>query len=191
MIMNSLRKTYIRFDLRIKTAYNSVMCNFNNLNDETKILISLFMKKAADNVGGVNYLLSLIEAIRKKALPLSSTKKQVASNNSLIQWNKVIFKDKLDLLDKIFVLHRESQNKDFNLLDEPNQKKKKKIINLVKTLKPIEFVVTPQNPKDGSGFSFGVFDTIDFDNELVRFNPIFLAMFFCSVEFTKKAISEN
>ncbi|QOP42230.1 hypothetical protein [Sulfurimonas marina] len=164
------------------------MCNFNNLNDDTKIVVSIFMKKAAENVGGINYLLSLIEAIRNKALPLSSTKMQIASNNSLIKWNKVIFKDKLDLLDKILVLHRESQNREFNLLDEPSQKKKKKVINLIKTLKPIEFVVTPQNPKDGGGFSFGVFDTIDFDNDLVKFNPIFLAIFFCSTEFTKKAI---
>ncbi|WP_304545949.1 hypothetical protein [Sulfurimonas microaerophilic] len=164
------------------------MCNFNNLNDDTKIVVSIFMKKAAENVGGINYLLSLIEAIRNKALPLSSTKMQIASNNSLIKWNKVIFKDKLDLLDQILVLHRESQNREFNLLDEPSQKKKKKIINLIKTLKPIEFVATPQNPKDGGGFSFGVFDTIDFDNNLVKFNPIFLAIFFCSTEFTKKAI---
>lgn len=164
------------------------MCNFNNLNEETKLVLSLFMKKASDNIGGTNYLLSLIEAIRAKALPLSSSKMQIASNNTIIQWNKVIFKDKLDLLENIFAVHRESQNREFNLLDEPNQKKKKKIINFVKALKPIEFIVTPQNPKDGGGFNFGVFDTIDFENDLVKFNPIFLAFFFCSTEFTKKAL---
>ncbi|WP_428737510.1 hypothetical protein [Sulfurimonas sp.] len=167
------------------------MCNFNNLNEDTKLVLSLFMQKASENIGGTNYLLSLIEAIKAKALPLSSTKMQVASNNSIIKWNKVIFKDKLELLEIILVSHREAQNREFNLLDEPNHKKKKKIINFVKTLKPIEFVVIPQNPKDGGGFSFGVFDTIDLDNNLVKFNPIFLAFFFCSVEFTKKALKHN
>lgn len=164
------------------------MCNFNQLNEDTKIVLSLFMQKASENIGGTNYLLSLIEAIKARALPLSSTKMQVASNNTIIKWNKVIFKDKLELLDIVFALHKEAQNREFNLLNEENGKRKKKIINLVKTLKPIEFVVTPQNPKDGGGFSFGVFDTIDLDKEIVKLNPIFLAFFFCSVEFTKKAL---
>lgn len=57
---------------------------------------------------------------------------------------------------------------------------------MVKTLTPLEFVVTPQNPNDGEGFNFKVFDTADEDN--VTINPIFLAMFFCSTEFTKKAL---
>lgn len=57
---------------------------------------------------------------------------------------------------------------------------------MVKTLAPIEFVVTPQNHKDGLGFSFKVFDIMEEEN--VTINPIFLAMFFCSAEFTKKAL---
>lgn len=164
------------------------MCNFSNLNEDTKLVLSLFMKKASENIGGVNYLLALIEAIRAKHSPLSSTKMQIASNNTIIKWNKVIFKDKLDLLETIVTLHREAQNREFNLLDNLNNKMRKKVINFVKTLKPVEFVVTPQNPKDGGGFSFGIFDTVDLDQEIVKFNPIFLAFFFCSVEFTKKAI---
>ncbi|MDH4944278.1 hypothetical protein [Sulfurimonas sp. C5] len=164
------------------------MCNFNDLNDETKTFLSLFMKKAAASVGGENNLLSLIEAIRAKHSPLISSKSQIASNKTILKWNKVIFKDKLLVLDNIIVMHRQAQNKEFNILDEKSLKKKKKIINFVKTLKPIEFVVTPQNPNDGNGFSFGVFDTLDLDNEIVKFNPIFLAFFFCSVEFTKKAL---
>lgn len=165
------------------------MCNFNNLNDDTKTMLSLFMQKAAQNIGGVNFLLSLIEAIRSKANPLSSKKMQVASNHTLMKWNKVIFQDKLDLLNNLFAAHKEAQNNEFNLLSDANTKNKKKIINFAKTLKPIEFVVTPQNPKDGGGFSFGVFDTLDIDNEVIKLNPIFLAIFFCSVEFTKKAIN--
>jgi GTPase Era involved in 16S rRNA processing len=168
------------------------MCNFDNQSQETKELLHLFMQKAAKELGGVNFLLSLIEALRnKKPHPLMIRDMQVASNNSIIKWNKVIFKDKVDLLENILIAHRESQEKDFNILSEPNQKKRKNIINMVKTLKPIEFVVTPQNPNDGNGFSFGVFDTVDFEKEIVTLNPIFLAMFFCSVNFTKNAIKHS
>jgi hypothetical protein len=168
------------------------MCNFNKQPEATQELLHLFMQKASQELGGVNFLLSLIEAIRsKKPHPLVMREMQIASNNSIIKWNKVIFKDKVTLLENILVAHRDAQEKDFNILSEPNQKKKKNIINMVKTLNPIEFVVTPQNPNDGNGFSFGVFDTVDFEKEIVILNPIFLAMFFCSVNFTKNALKHS
>jgi hypothetical protein len=163
------------------------MCNFNNQSDETKEVIHLFMSKAAKSVGGVNYLLALIEAMRsKKPSPLMQKSMQIASNNTIIKWNKVVFKDKVDLIEKILVAHREAQEKDYNILNEANTKMKKNIINMAKTVAPLEFVVTPQNPNDGEGFSFGVFDAIQEDT--IIFNPIFIAMFFCSAEFTKKAL---
>jgi len=168
------------------------MCNFNKQPEATQELLHLFMQKASQELGGVNFLLSLIEAIRsKKPHPLVMREMQIASNNSIIKWNKVIFKDKVTLLENILVAHRDAQEKDFNILSEPNQKKRKNIINMVKTLNPIEFVVTPQNPNDGNGFSFGVFDTVDFEKEIVILNPIFLAMFFCSVNFTKNALKHS
>ena len=164
------------------------MCNFNNQSEDTKLVIHLFMQKAAQNVGGVNYLLSLIEALRsKKPNPLMQKNCQVASNNTIIKWNKVVFKDKTDIIEKILLTHRNSQEKDFNILNEENKKEKKNIINMIRTLTPLEFVVTPQNPNDGAGFSFGVFDTISDDE--VKFNPIFIALFFCSTAFTKSALA--
>ncbi len=163
------------------------MCNFNKQNEETKASVHLFMTKSAEAVGGVNYLLALIEAIRaKKPSPLMQKGSQIASNNTIIKWNKVIFKDKLTVLENILHAHKGSENPDFNILAEKNEKKKKAIINMVKALSPVEFVVTTQNHNDGEGFSFKIFNTIDENN--VKINPIFLAMFFCSTEFTKKAL---
>ena len=163
------------------------MCNFNKQSEETKALIHLFMKKAAENIGGVNYLLALIEAMKtKKPNALILGAKQVASNNTIIKWNKVIFKDKVDVIEKILVTHRSSEDPDFNILNVENAKMKKNIINVIRALSPVEFVVTPQNPKDGGGFSFKIFETVAEDD--VKLNPIFIAMFFCSVEFTKKAL---
>ncbi len=166
------------------------MCNFNKQNEETKALIHLFMKKAAENIGGVNYLLALIEAMKtKRPNPLMYKATQIASNNTIIKWNKVVFKDKVDVIEAILLNHKSSENPDFNILNEPNQKKKKNIINMVKALSPIEFIVTPQNTNDGGGFNFKVFDAME--EERVTFNPIFIAMFFCSVEFTKKALKHE
>lgn len=163
------------------------MCNFNNQSEETKAIIHLFMQKAAKNVGGVNFLLALIEAMKaKKPHALCEKNSQVASNNTIIKWNKIIFKDKVDLLQAILDQHRSSENPSLNILDEDNKKKRKNILNMVRTLTPIEFFVLPQNPNDGAGFSFKVFETIS--DEEVILNPIFMAMFFCSTEFTKKAL---
>ena len=163
------------------------MCNFNKQPEDVKGFLHLFMKKASENIGGENYLLSLLEAMKtKKPNPLMYKEKQISSNNTIIRWNKVVFKDKVDVLQEIIITHKSSENPDFNILNIENQKKRKMIINMAKTLAPLEFTVTPQNPNDGAGFTFKVFDTIEDDD--VRINPIFIAMFFCSVEFTKKAL---
>ena len=80
------------------------MCNFNKQSEETKLMIHLFMTKAAQNIGGINFLLALIEAMKtKKPNALIFAAKQVSSNNTIIKWNKVIFKDKLMVLEKILV----------------------------------------------------------------------------------------
>lgn len=163
------------------------MCNFNKQNEQTKAFIHLFMKKAAENVGGINFLLSLIEAMKsKKPNPLIYRECQISSNDTIIKWNKVVFKDKLMVIEEILLSHKSSENPDFNILADANSKNRKTILNMIKTLAPIEFIVTPQNPKNGGGFSFKAFDTIEDDN--VKLNPIFIAMFFCSTEFTKKAL---
>jgi hypothetical protein len=145
------------------------------------------MEKAAQNIGGTNFLLALIEAMKsKKPHSLAEKNSQVASNNTIIKWNKVVFKDKVDLIQSILDEHKSSENPDFNILNVENQKRKKNILNMIRTLAPVEFVVTPQNPNDGGGFNFKVFETLEDDN--VTLNPIFVAMFFCSTEFIKKAI---
>ena len=163
------------------------MCNFNKQSEDTKAMIHLFMKKAAENVGGANFLLALMEAMKtKKPHPLMFKGCQIASEKTIIKWNKVVFKDKVEIIEQILQVHRSSEDPDFNILNNENSKKRKNILNMIKTLAPLEFVVTPQNPNDGSGFSFKVFETIEDDNAVL--NPIFMAMFFCSTEFIKKAL---
>ena len=166
------------------------MCNFNKQNEETKDLIHLFMQKAAQNVGGVNFLLALIEAMKaQKPNALIFKGCKIESESATIEWNKIVFKDKFEVLEAILLAHKSSENPDFNILNTPSQKEKKKILNMVKTLTPVEFIVTPKNSQDGAGFNFKVFETVE--NEYVKINPIFVAMFFCSIEFTKKALKHT
>ena len=163
------------------------MCNFNKQSEDTKALIHLFLTKAAQNIGGINPLLALIEAMKaQKPHALIFKACKIDSDKTLIEWNKIIFKDKFEVLEEILVAHRSSENPDFNILKNDNKKQKKKILNMVKTLAPVEFLVTPKDANDGGGFNFKVFETIEDDN--VTINPIFVSMFFCSTEFTKKAL---
>ena len=163
------------------------MCNFNKQTQETKEFIHLFMLHASKNVGGVNFLLALIEMMKSnKPNALLNKKCFIESKDVTIKWEKVIFKDKFEVLEAILLIHKSSEDPDFNILNNENQKKKKKILNMVKTLAPIEFIVKPKNIDDGGGFNFKVFETIE--NDYVKINPIFVAMFFCSIEFTKKAL---
>jgi len=189
----------VSFGLRIQTVFflsytfttyktqGALMCNFNKQSDETKAFMHLFMNKAAKNVGGVNFLLALFESIRAyKPHPLTHPNAQIASNKTIIKWSKVVFKDKVDLLQSLLDLHRSSEKSVSNLLDEPNLKKRKKILNMAKALAPVKFQVVPQNPKDGEGFSFEVFEKIE--DDIAILNPVFVAIFFCSTEYTKKAL---
>ncbi|MBE0513905.1 hypothetical protein [Sulfurimonas sp.] len=163
------------------------MCNFNKHNEETKAIIHLLMQKCVESVGGVNFLLGLIEAIKeKKPNALISSSCKVDSKELNIKWNKIVFKDKFDVLEEAIRSHRSSENPDFNLLQSDSQKKKKKILNMVKTLAPIEFSVRVKNSEDFEGFGFKIFETIEED--CVKINPIFVALFFCSTEYMKKVL---
>ncbi len=163
------------------------MCNFNKQNEETKAMIHLFLTKAAENIGGTNPLLALIEAMKaQKPHALAYKARKIESDKTVIEWNKIVFADKLEVLEAILVAHRSSEDPDFNILANDSQKQKKKILNMVRTLAPIEFIIKPKDANDGSGFNFKVFETIK--DDYVKINPIFVAMFFCSTEFTKKAL---
>ena len=60
-------------------------------------------------------------------------------------------------------------------------------MNLVRTLAPIEFQVRPKNMKDAEGFTVRAFDRVDEATTLI--NPVFDALFFCSVDTVKKVLA--
>ena len=160
------------------------MCDFNTLNDEEKQLHHLKLLECANSFGGKNFFLLLLEAIREtKPHPLVSGQMSYNIEVGSITWNKAIFNDKLQLLLKA----RKNESTQDNLLPKKDEKNYKKILNVVRTLKPIVFQVKPANPSDGSGFFFQAFDIID-ENK-TKLNPIFDALFFCSVDTVKKVLN--
>lgn len=163
------------------------MCNFNKQNEETKARISLLLQKCAEALGGANALLLLSESLReKKPNPLIAKHPFVESKSLSIKWNKTVFKDKFDTLESAIRIHKSSENQDFNILAVDNLKIKKKIEGMVKTLSPIEFSI--ESKDKANLFTFKAFETIDFEAGEAVPNPLFMALFFCSTEYIKKAL---
>lgn len=160
------------------------MCDFNTLTDDEKKLYHEKLLECANNFGGMNFFLQLLEAIREtKPHPLTAGNSEFRIELGTIKWNKVIFNDKLQLLLKA----RVNESTQDNFLPNPNEKNYKKILNVARTLKPIVFHVKPVVKEDGPGFIFQPFDV--FGENKVKLNPIFDALFFCSVETVKKILN--
>ena len=162
------------------------MCNFNKQNEETKERLHLLMQEYAQKAGSVNSLLALIEAIReKKPNALIDSSCKVESKGLRLSWNKIIFKDKFDVLEEVVRLRDVSDGIGRNILDVHSEKKRKKILNMLKTLAPIEFKIVAKEGQKAEGFELKIFETLQEGTATI--NPLFAALFFCSAEFTKKA----
>ncbi|MBD3791849.1 MAG: hypothetical protein IE918_06830 [Campylobacterales bacterium] len=160
------------------------MCDFNALDDAQKLHYHQILLSAAENFGGKNFFLHLLEAIREsKPHPLIAANREFTIDLGTIKWNKVIFNDKLQPLLKA----RLTESKQGNLLPAKEDKSYKKVLNLVRTLKPIVFTVRPNSTEYGAGTIFQPFEVID--EETTRLNPLFDALFFCSIETVKKVLN--
>ncbi|MBU1667953.1 hypothetical protein KKC13_06000 [bacterium] len=160
------------------------MCDFNNLTDEEKLHYHQLLTTCANNFGGLNFFLQLIEGLRKSTPhPLCSRHQDFLGDLGTIRWGKTIFNDKIQLIEKM----RKVKNENGSFLPNKESKEYKKVLNLVRTLSPITFSVRPALREDGEGFDFQAFDKID--NQTTRLNPIFEALFFCSIETVKKILN--
>lgn len=158
--------------------------NFNNFNDNEKLFWHNKLSECAESFGGANYFLQLIEAMRStKPHPLIHKDCVFHFALGSVKWHKVIFKDKLMLL----LSARQQEGKNNNLLPAEGDKHHKNVMNLVRTLKPIEFKIKPKNIKHGDGFSVYPFDILS--DKVTKLNPIFDALFFSSVDNVRNVLS--
>ena len=161
------------------------MCNYDSLSplqkDELKIALQAFVEK----IGGLNFLFTLIEQMRTtKPNPLVARNSKFAYDKVEISWNKVIFLDKLVLLEQI--IRSRKDDKKYTLFFNPEDKKSKNVLNLVRTLSPIVFTI---NFKDSAEpLELKIFSEIT--EQSAKLNPLFIALFLCYVNFIKLAIKD-
>ncbi len=160
------------------------MCDYQSLTNEQKQYYHTLLLQAAEKFGGKNFFLHLLEAVRETIPhPLIAANRTFSMELGEIKWNKTVFKDKLQLLQKV----RTQESKRGNLLPDETDKNYKKVLNLVRTLKPIVFHVKPTHKEQGPGFFFQPFEVID--EKTTRLNPLFDALFFCSIGTVKKLLN--
>jgi len=160
------------------------MCDFNNLSDEEKSHYHKLLLTCANNYGGLNFFLQLIETLREKQPhPLTSKHQDFLFEYGDIKWGKTIFNDKVQLIGKM----RKIKNENYNFLPKKEDKNYKRTLNLIRTLNPIVFSVRPALRDNGEGFDFKAFDIID--ENITKINPIFDVLFFCSIDTVKKILN--
>ena len=158
--------------------------NFTNLSDTQKTQIHHRLTECANAFGGANYFLQLLEGIRAaKPSPLLSKSCVFHCPLGTVKWSKIIFEDKLNLLAKA----RLHEGKNDNLLPKESDQAYKRVLNLVRALKPIEFKVKPKNMKSGAGFVAQPFEIVD--ETTTRMDPVFDILFFAGIDTAKKILN--
>ncbi len=159
------------------------MCDFNNLSDEEKLHFHTLLMTAANNYGGINFFLQLLEALREASPhPLTSRHQDFLFDLGDVRWGKTIFNDKIQLIKETRLVRKKGES----FLPKKDEKKYKKVLNLIRTLDPITFSVRPHLRDVGEGFDFKAFET---KNEVVTLTPLFEALFFCSSDTVKKILN--
>ena len=160
------------------------MSDINTLSNEERKQQQQKLRHCAEGFGGEDRFLQLLEAVREtKPHPIVATSSRFVMQNGTITWNKVIFDSTLQQLLKA----RTHESEQGNLLPNKGVKNYKKVLNVVRTLKPIVFHVRPAAKEDGSGFFFQPFEVIN--ENTTRLNPVFDALFFRSVASVKSMLA--
>ena len=157
------------------------MTNYDSIDNDIKQVLKKQLIKNATSLGGKNHFLSLIEAIRMAhPHPLMAKDASFRFSKGVIKWEKVIFKEKVNLL--ITLIRDNDRNN--NLMPKEDHRNYKTIINLLRTIGPMKFEVRPKNSKDGDGFILRPIEIID--NNTCRINFMFEVLFFLPIQLIKK-----
>jgi len=157
------------------------MTGYNSLDDVTKEDLRRQINDCAESLGGKNYFLQLLEAIRAEHHhPLMAKDLSFRFNHGTVKWKKVIFKDKVQLLIKLL----KNSEINGNLLPKKGDKNYKTVMNLLRTLGPMKFKIQPKNSNDGDGYILHPFDIIDESTSQINF--MFDVVFFLPLYIVKK-----
>ncbi len=150
----------------------------------TEQTLGELLRECADAVGGKNFFLTLAETIRStREGIIVGEKKQINYSSGIMTWNKTLHADNWRLL----VETAKVRTKDGNILLGAEDKRHKNILNMIRTLKPLTFTVTPTNSSDGEGFSFSALEVID--DKTTHVSPLFKAMFVMPIDVLRKTMA--
>ncbi len=153
---------------------------FNNLSNEEKLEVQKKLIACMDVIGGKNYFIGMIEDIKSsKVHPLLNKTGKYHFGNGTITWGKEIYKDKVLAIKNMLIV-----NDDDNILKTDDMKIKKSLVNTIKTLGKLEFIVHVNKEEV---FRFKPFNTIDENN--VELNHFFQIIFFDSLNNTKRILT--
>ena len=157
------------------------MINYESMDNDEKEVLKKQLIKNATSLGGKNHFLSLIEAVRMSRIsPLRVKEASFRFDKGLIKWNKVIYKDKVDLLMTLI----QNCDRTKNLMPEKGSSNYKIIRNLLRTIGSIKFEVKPKNNKDGDGFIFNFIEIID--KNTCKLSFMFEVIFVLPIKLIKK-----
>ncbi len=154
--------------------------NFIDLSEKNRKQLHKEILSNAENIGGKDIFLQMIEDIRKNGTNLLLEKSTTFSfNGGNISWNKSIYKDTFSLL-------LEAVKVNGDMFEGLKPKKQKSTLNMLKTLKPVIIKVKPKNIKDGEGFTLSIVETDIKDNATISL--MFEIIFFYPTKFAKVAL---
>ena len=160
------------------------MTDYNSLDDITKEDFRKQINDCAQSLGGKNYFLQLLEAIRAEHHhPLMAKDLSFRFKHGIVKWKKVIFKDKVQLLIKLL----KNSEINSNLMPKNGDKNYKTTMNLLRTLGPMKFKIQPKNSNDGDGYILHPFDIIDENTSQINF--MFDVVFFLPLYIVKKVFN--
>ncbi len=155
--------------------------NFTDLSEKNKQQLHKEILSNAENIGGKNIFLQMIEDIRENRTDLLLERSTAFRfNGGNISWNKSIYKDKLALLLEVVKV-------DGDMFEGLKAKKQKSTLNMLKTLKPVIIKVRPKNIKDGEGFTLSIVETDIKDKATISL--MFKIVFFYPIDFAKEALA--
>ena len=152
---------------------------FNILSHDDKLQIQKQLLTFIESLGGVGIFYTLLDDIREpKQHPLLNKTAKLHFKYGTISWGKSIFKEKIDTIFNVLKIVQ-----DDNLLNIEDQKLKKQIINSIKTMGNLDFII---ELKDNKIVTIKPFIQKSEDN--IELDPIFQIVFFDSINNTKRIL---
>lgn len=157
---------------------------FNDLNLETKKQLNTQLTQYANNIGGMNFFLQMIEDIRDEK-PSSLLNKTAVYHykNGRITWGKSIYKDTLTLLFSAI----RKEEKDGDMLNDLSPKAYKETMNMMRALKPVTITIASNDESAQNSFTFNILDSSE--SKKTKIDLMFKIIYFYNIEFAKDALN--